>query len=142
MAGAQSVPTTTVCQHVGSRRCVCDWYDVTKLAALYLTVWPLVSALPPLVTSAEIDELRCLLAEVATGARFVLQGGDCAERFIDCNASRIESKMQVLIQSGLIIGWGAQVPMLRIGRIAGQYAKPRSRDCETINGGTSKVSNF
>jgi len=90
--------------------------------------------LPPLVTSWEVLQLREQLAEAAAGRRFVLQGGDCAERFVDCTSTRITNTLKVLIQMSLVLVVGAQRPVVRIGRFAGQYAKPRSADTETRNG--------
>src|SRR5579871_705511 len=90
--------------------------------------------LPPLVTSWEVLQLREQLAEAAAGRRFVLQGGDCAERFIYCTSERITNTLKVLIQMSLVLVVGAQRPVVRIGRFAGQYAKPRSVDTETRNG--------
>ena len=91
-------------------------------------------SLPPLVTSWEVLQLRDQLAEAAAGRRFVLQGGDCAERFIYCTSERITNTLKVLIQMSLVLVVGAQRPVVRIGRFAGQYAKPRSADTETRNG--------
>src|SRR5579864_1922235 len=91
-------------------------------------------SLPPLVTSWEVMLLREQLAEAAAGKRFVLQGGDCAERFIDCTPRRIANTLKVLLQMSLVLVVGAQRPVIRIGRFAGQYAKPRSDDFETRNG--------
>src|SRR3984957_14684576 len=90
--------------------------------------------LPPLVTSWEILQLREQLAEAAAGNRFVLQGGDCAERFIDCSPRRIANMLKVLVQMSLVLVVGGEKPVIRIGRFAGQYAKPRSADTETRNG--------
>ena len=84
-----------------------------------------VTALPPLVHSGEIDALKSQLAEVARGERFLLQGGDCAERFIDCAQGPIENKLRILLQMSLVLTWGARMPVVRVGRLAGQYAKPR-----------------
>ena len=92
--------------------------------------------LPPLVTSWEIVDLRGQLAEAAAGQRFVLQAGDCAERFIDCTSARITNTLKVLLQMSLVLVVGAQKPVIRIGRFAGQYAKPRSTAEETRNGVT------
>jgi 3-deoxy-7-phosphoheptulonate synthase len=92
------------------------------------------SQLPPLVTSWEIMNLRGQLAEATAGARFVLQGGDCAERFVDCTNTRIANTLKVLLQMSLVLVVGAQRPVIRIGRFAGQYAKPRSTNDETRNG--------
>ncbi|MBZ5724912.1 MAG: 3-deoxy-7-phosphoheptulonate synthase class II [Acidobacteriia bacterium] len=90
--------------------------------------------LPPLVTSWEIVLLRQQLAEAAGGARFVLQAGDCAERFVDCRSARIANMLKVLLQMSLVLVAGAQKPVIRIGRFAGQYAKPRSAGEETRDG--------
>ncbi|BFZ55196.1 hypothetical protein PYCC9005_002236 [Savitreella phatthalungensis] len=94
------------------------------------------SALPPLVTAAEIDRLRDQLEDVALGKAFLLQGGDCAESFDDCGALPIEAKVKVLLQMSLILLWGARVPVVRIARMAGQYAKPRSSPTEEYQGQT------
>lgn len=88
------------------------------------------SQLPPLVTSWEIKKLKRYLSEVADGKRFLLQGGDCAESFSDCNSSIISNRLKVLIQMSLVLIHGCQTPVVRIGRFAGQYAKPRSSDKE------------
>ena len=92
------------------------------------------ACLPPLVTSWEVARLREQLADAAAGRRFVLQGGDCAERFIYCTSDRIANTLKVLVQMSLVLVVGAQRPVVRIGRFAGQYAKPRSADSETRNG--------
>lgn len=90
--------------------------------------------LPPLVTSWEIVQLRQQLAEAAAGTRFVLQAGDCAERFAACTPNRITNMLKVLLQMSLVLVVGAQKPVIRIGRFAGQYAKPRSANEETRDG--------
>lgn len=90
--------------------------------------------LPPLVTAWEVDRLRKQLAEAADGRSFVLQGGDCSESFADCNAKTILRKLKVLIQMSLVLICGSRQRVVRIGRIAGQYAKPRSTDTETREG--------
>jgi 3-deoxy-7-phosphoheptulonate synthase len=92
--------------------------------------------LPPLVTSWEIVQLRQQLAEAAAGTRFVLQAGDCAERFAACTPNRITNMLKVLLQMSLVLVVGAQKPVIRIGRFAGQYAKPRSASEETRDGVT------
>jgi 3-deoxy-7-phosphoheptulonate synthase len=92
------------------------------------------AALPPLVTSWEIVALKEHFAQAAAGRCFVLQGGDCAERFADCNSKRIANQLKVLIQMSLVLVQGTQKPVVRVGRFAGQYAKPRSADFENING--------
>jgi 3-deoxy-7-phosphoheptulonate synthase len=92
--------------------------------------------LPPLVVSWEILQLRQQLAEAAAGERFVLQGGDCAERIGDCKPVRITNTLKLLLQMSLVMVVGAQRPVIRIGRFAGQYAKPRSANEETRDGVT------
>ena len=92
--------------------------------------------MPPLVTSWEIVLLREQLAEAALGRRFVLQGGDCAERFADCTSPHIANMLKVLLQMSLVLVVGAKRPVTRIGRFAGQYAKPRSSPAETRDGVT------
>jgi len=88
------------------------------------------SRLPPLVTSWEIETLRQQLAEVVTGRRFLLQGGDCSESFADCESSVIAAKLKILLQMSLVLTHGAKKQVIRVGRFAGQYAKPRSQDIE------------
>ncbi|WP_440221722.1 class II 3-deoxy-7-phosphoheptulonate synthase [Dokdonella sp. MW10] len=92
--------------------------------------------LPPLVTSWEILALRGLLADVAEGRRFLLQGGDCAESFDDCTSPLISNRLKVMLQMSLVLTHGLQLPVVRVGRFAGQYAKPRSADTETRDGVT------
>lgn len=93
-----------------------------------------VRRLPPLVTPSEVDALRRGLAEVAAGKRFLLQGGDCAERFMDCADEPIEKKLKILLQMSLVLTWGARIPTLRIARMAGQFSKPRTKETEVVNG--------
>ena len=90
--------------------------------------------LPPLVVAEEVDRLRALLAEASLGKRFLLQGGDCAERFQDCTAEAIADKLRVLLQMSVVLTHSGRRPVVRVGRIAGQYAKPRSNDWEEIQG--------
>lgn len=90
--------------------------------------------LPPLVTPLEIEALKMQLAKAATGEAFLLQGGDCAESFHDCNTEVILNKLRILLQISLVLLHGLHKPIIRVGRIAGQYAKPRSSDFETIDG--------
>ena len=92
------------------------------------------SQLPPLVTSWEIFRLKELLAEAAAGKRFLLQGGDCAETFDDCSSPLISNRLKVMLQMSLVLVHGLQMPVVRVGRFAGQYAKPRSADLETRDG--------
>ena len=95
-----------------------------------------IAKLPPLVTSWEILGLKSQLAEAARGERFLLQGGDCAETFDTCDSSTIANKVKVLLQMSLVLVQGAQRRVVRVGRFAGQYAKPRSDGFETCNGVT------
>lgn len=90
--------------------------------------------LPPLVTSWEVDRLRDQLAEAHAGKAWLLQGGDCAESFADCQAESIASKLKVLLQMSLVLIFGSGQKIIRVGRIAGQYAKPRSSDTEARDG--------
>ena len=92
--------------------------------------------LPPLVTSWEIENLKHQLAEATRGERFLLQGGDCSESFEDCESSAIASKLKILLQMSLVLVQGGKKRVTRIGRFAGQYAKPRSTDTETQKGVT------
>jgi 3-deoxy-7-phosphoheptulonate synthase len=92
--------------------------------------------LPPLVTSFEVNALKAQLADAQEGRRFVLQGGDCAESFDDCRPEIITNRLKVLLQMSLVLVQGLKRPVLRVGRFAGQYAKPRSTDTETRGGVT------
>ncbi|MFN9966202.1 MAG: 3-deoxy-7-phosphoheptulonate synthase, partial [Lysobacteraceae bacterium] len=79
--------------------------------------------LPPLVTSWEVLALRKQLAEAEAGKRFILQGGDCAESFADCESGLISNRLKVLLQMSVVLVHGLRLPVVRIGRFAGQYAK-------------------
>jgi 3-deoxy-7-phosphoheptulonate synthase len=92
--------------------------------------------LPPTVVSWEIDDLRRQVADAQQGRRFLLQGGDCAETFADCESGQIARKLKILLQMSLVLLHGMKKPVIRVGRFAGQYAKPRSADTETRNGVT------
>src|SRR5512147_1295963 len=92
--------------------------------------------LPPLVVSWEVDALRERLAAAQRGEAFLLQGGDCAESFEGCESDRIAKQMKVLLQVSLVLLHGLKRPIIRVARIAGQYAKPRSADTETKDGVT------
>ncbi len=94
------------------------------------------AGLPPLVTSWEILSLRKQIAQAQAGNRFFLQGGDCAESFAECNSEVITNRLKVLLQMSLVLTHGLQKPVVRVGRFAGQYAKPRSSDVETRDGVT------
>ena len=92
--------------------------------------------LPPLVVSWEIEALKEQIAAAQRGERFVLQGGDCAENFEECESDQIAKKLKILLQMSLVLVYGLKKPVIRIGRMAGQYAKPRSADTETRDGMT------
>jgi len=94
------------------------------------------SSLPPLVSSWEIETLKNQLADAARGKRFLLQAGDCAERFSDCTPERITGQLKVLLQMSLVLVHSTKRRVIRVGRLAGQYAKPRSSNTETIDGVT------
>src|SRR5262249_16860467 len=97
------------------------------------------AGLPPLVSSWEIELLKGQLAEAAQGKRFLLQGGDCAEQFNECTADHITSKLKILLQMSLVLVQSGKKPVIRVGRFAGQYAKPRSEDFERRGGVTLPV---
>ena len=90
--------------------------------------------LPPIVVSWEVDALKAQIAEAQRGQRFILQGGDCAESFEDCTSGAVVNRLKVLLQMSIVLLHGLKVPVTRIGRMAGQYAKPRSADTETRDG--------
>ena len=94
------------------------------------------SRLPPLVVSWEIEALRTRLARAQVGEQFLLQGGDCAESFEDCESDKIAKRLKILLQMSLVLLQGLKKPVIRVGRFAGQYAKPRSADTETRDGVT------
>ncbi len=95
-----------------------------------------VAALPPLVTSWEVETLKTELARAARGERFLLQGGECAETFADCRADVITSRLKIMLQMSLVLTYGLNTPVTRVGRFAGQYAKPRSSPTQSRNGQT------
>jgi 3-deoxy-7-phosphoheptulonate synthase len=94
------------------------------------------ATLPPLVTSWEVESLKSQLAEAQRGERFLLQGGDCCERFDDCRSAPIAGKLKILLKMSLILIFGWNQRVIRVGRFAGQYMKPRSSDTETRDGVT------
>jgi 3-deoxy-7-phosphoheptulonate synthase len=97
--------------------------------------------LPPLVTSWEVERLKQSIAEAQEGKRFVLQGGDCAETLLDCQPGIIANKLKILLQMAMVLVHAGKKPVVRIGRLAGQYAKPRSKPTEE-RGGVSLPSYF
>lgn len=90
--------------------------------------------LPPLVTSWEVERLKHLVAEAQAGKRFLLQGGDCAETLEDCQSPIIANKLKILLQMSLVLVHAGKKPVVRVGRLAGQYAKPRSKPTEERDG--------
>ncbi len=101
--------------------------DATRLE----TVLKKLTRLPPLVTSWEVETLKRQLAEAARGERFLLQGGDCSESFDECESPIITRKLKILLQMSVVLIYGSRKPLIRVGRFAGQYAKPRSSLTET-----------
>lgn len=106
-------------------------YDDKEVTAKVLNK---LSKLPPLVQVCEIDQLKSLLAEAGRGERFIVQGGDCAERFMDCEQDRLEAQIKLMIQMGSIHKETTATPAVCIARIAGQYGKPRSKPTEVVEG--------
>ncbi|MEC8546214.1 MAG: 3-deoxy-7-phosphoheptulonate synthase, partial [Pseudomonadota bacterium] len=89
---------------------------------------------PPLVFAGEARSLKAHLAEVCEGRSFLLQGGDCAESFVEHHADNIRDTFRVLLQMAVVLTYGAKLPVIKVGRMAGQFAKPRSADTETMDG--------
>src|ERR1700733_10965719 len=87
---------------------------------------------PPLVFAGEARKLKAALAKVAAGDAFLLQGGDCAESFVDFTANNIRDTFRVLLQMAVVLTYGAGVPVVKLGRMAGQFAKPRSSNVEKV----------
>src|SRR5260370_7861643 len=87
---------------------------------------------PPLVLAGEARKLKAALAKVAAGDAFLLQGGDCAESFVDFTANNIRDTFRVLLQMAVVLTYGAGVPVVKLGRMAGQFAKPRSSNVEKV----------
>ena len=106
------------------------WPDPDALAAATATL----RTLPPLVFAGECDQLTERLADVARGDAFVLMGGDCAETFEGATADAIRAKLKTVLQMAIVLTYGASMPVVKVGRIAGQYAKPRSSDVEIVDG--------
>jgi len=107
-----------------------DWPDKEKHKAILQQI----NRLPPLVFAGEIRKLQTLLADAAQGKAFLLQGGDCAEEFSECTAPTIRETMKVILQMAVILTYAGEKPVIKVGRIAGQYAKPRSKSTETRDG--------
>jgi 3-deoxy-7-phosphoheptulonate synthase len=107
-----------------------EWPDPAKVRA----VADEIAKLPPLVFAGECDQLRTQLAAVARGEAFVLQGGDCAETFSGATADDVRNKLKTLLQMAVVLTYAASVPVVKIGRMAGQFAKPRSKPVEVRDG--------
>jgi 3-deoxy-7-phosphoheptulonate synthase len=108
------------------------WADQSQLVATKEQL----SKLPPLVFAGEVDTLRDRLAQAARGEAFLLQGGDCAETFVDATADRIRNRIKTVLQMAVVLMYGSSLPVVKMGRMAGQFAKPRSSDNETRDGVT------
>lgn len=108
------------------------WPDATELERVRQEL----AKLPPLVFAGEVDTLRQRLAEAAEGNAFLLQGGDCAETFVDATADRIRNRIKTVLQMAVVLMYGSSLPVIKMGRMAGQFAKPRSSDTETRDGVT------
>ncbi|HQU02271.1 MAG TPA: 3-deoxy-7-phosphoheptulonate synthase, partial [Acetobacteraceae bacterium] len=104
--------------------------DASRLASMEARL----ARFPPLVFAGEARRLRASLAQAAEGRAFVLQGGDCAESFGDFTANIIRDSFRVLLQMAVVLTFGGALPVVKLGRMAGQFAKPRSSDTETIGG--------
>lgn len=103
-------------------------------AAALQSVEERLAGYPPLVFAGEARNLKGQLAEVCEGRAFLLQGGDCAESFVEHHADNIRDTFRVLLQMAVVLTYGAKLPVIKVGRMAGQFAKPRSADTETIDG--------
>jgi 3-deoxy-7-phosphoheptulonate synthase len=108
------------------------WPDASALRAAVDTL----ATYPPLVFAGECDVLKTRMAAAARGEAFVLQGGDCAETFENATADNIKNRVKTILQMAAVLTYGASVPVVKVGRMAGQYAKPRSSDTETRDGVT------
>ena len=113
-------------------RQVPDYPDQARLRAMEEKV----GRFPPLVFAGEADRLKAHLAQAGDGTTFVLQGGDCAESFAEFHANTIRDTYRVLLQMAVVLTFGASLPVVKLGRMAGQFAKPRSSDTETADGVT------
>lgn len=107
-----------------------NWPDASKLNEVLQTI----SSLPPLVFAGEIRDLKSNLAKAVRGEAFLLQGGDCSEEFSRCTSPNIRDTLKVLLQMAVTLTYAGEKPVVKVGRIAGQYAKPRSSDTEMVNG--------
>ncbi|WP_298745020.1 class II 3-deoxy-7-phosphoheptulonate synthase [uncultured Microbacterium sp.] len=104
-----------------------NWTDLDAVTAVSNEI----ATLPPLVFAGEVDNLRERLARAASGQAFLLQGGDCAETFAGATAEQIRNRVKTVLQMAVVLTYGASMPVVKMGRMAGQFAKPRSSDTET-----------
>ena len=107
-----------------------DYPDKAALAAAEAQL----AVYPPLVFAGEARKLKRALGAVSAGKAFLLQGGDCAESFAEFSADNIRDMFKVILQMAIVLTWGAKVPVVKVGRVAGQFAKPRSAPTETVDG--------
>src|SRR5262245_16303728 len=107
-----------------------EWPDPARVQAVTAEL----ATQPPLVFAGECDLLKDRMAAVAAGEAFVLQGGDCAEMFSDSRADTVRDKLETLLQMALVLTYAGSVPVVKIGRMAGQFAKPRSSPMESRDG--------
>ncbi len=130
--------------YAGAVTALADLDAWRSLPAAQQPAWPdpaavrdvvrVLAEVPPLVQPQECDTLRTRLAAVARGEAFLLQGGDCAETFAANTSERIRGTVRTLLQMAVVLTYGASMPVVKVGRLAGQYAKPRSSDVETATG--------
>lgn len=109
-----------------------EWDSAEEVAAASAKL----ASLPPLVFAGEVDNLRNRLADAAQGHAFLLQGGDCAETFAGATAEQIRNRVKTVLQMAVVLTYAAEMPVIKMGRMAGQFAKPRSSDTETRDGVT------
>lgn len=107
-----------------------EYPDTEELRRAYYEL----KSLPPLITSWEIEALKEKLAQASMGKAFLIQGGDCAETFDSCNSVKLVNMLKVMLQMSFILIHEMGIPIIRVGRVAGQYAKPRSQNYEEVNG--------
>lgn len=109
-----------------------NWPDLNAVSAASSTL----ASYPPMVFAGEVDTLRARLAKAAEGQAFLLQGGDCAETFAGATADKIRNRIKTVLQMAVVLTYAAEMPVIKMGRMAGQFAKPRSSDTETRDGVT------
>ncbi|TWH01337.1 3-deoxy-D-arabinoheptulosonate-7-phosphate synthase [Nocardioides sp. J9] len=129
--GVSTLPSLEQLHAIGAKQQP-SYDDPAALAAVVERL----RTLPPLVFAGECDELKAKIAAASRGEAFLLQGGDCAETFADATADNTRNKLRVLLQMAVVLTYAASVPVVKVGRLAGQYAKPRSSDTETRDGVT------